>query len=119
MSTKAVLVPLITLGAAAAILFSIQGCWTSWEGGSREQRTDDAYVRADMTPLSTRISGTVRKIEVNDYQSVVPGQLLVQLDDEDYRAILAEATAALAGARANLEDNQAAKRIQDAQIQNA
>jgi membrane fusion protein (multidrug efflux system) len=119
MSKQAVLVPLITLGAAAALLFSIQGCWTSWEGGSREQRTDDAYVRADMTPLSTRISGTVRKIEVNDYQSVEPGQLLVQLDDEDYRAILEEAKAALAGARANLEDNQAAKRIQDAQIQSA
>jgi membrane fusion protein, multidrug efflux system len=119
MSKRAVIVPVITLGAAAALFFSIQGCWNSWEGGRAEQRTDDAYVRADMTPMSTRISGTVRKVEVNDFEAVKPGQLLVQLDDEDYRAILEEAKAALAAAQAQLEDNQAAKRIQDANIDSA
>ena len=119
MSKRAAIVPVITLGAAAALFFSIRGCWTSWEGESSEQRTDDAYVRADMTPLSTRISGTVRKIDVDDYEAVKPGQLLVQLDDEDYRAILDQAKAALAAAQAQLEDNQAAKRIQDANIDGA
>jgi membrane fusion protein (multidrug efflux system) len=119
MSKRAVIIPVITLGAAAALLFSINGCWTSWEGGNAEQRTDDAYVRADMTPLSTRISGTVRKVDVQDYQAVQAGQLLVQLDDDDYRAVLEEAKAALAGAQAELEDNQAGKRIQDATIETA
>jgi membrane fusion protein (multidrug efflux system) len=119
MSKRAIIVPVITLGVAAILLFTIKGCWTSWEGGGAEQRTDDAYVRADMTPLSTRVSGTVRKVEVEDFASVKPGQLLVQLDDEDYQAVLAEARAALAGAQAALEDNQSAKRIQDAKIQNA
>jgi membrane fusion protein (multidrug efflux system) len=69
-----------------------------------------------MTPLSTRISGTVRKVNVNDYQSVKAGQTLVELDDEDYRATLNQAQAALAASEASLADNQAAKRIQDAQI---
>jgi membrane fusion protein (multidrug efflux system) len=119
MSKQAVVIPIITLGVAATLLFSIRGCWSSWEGGSAEQRTDDAYVRADMTPLSTRVSGTVRKLDVNDYEAVKPGQLLVQLDDEDYRATLEEAKAGLAGAKADLENNQAAKRIQDSQILNA
>jgi membrane fusion protein (multidrug efflux system) len=119
MSKRAVIIPVVTLGVAAALLFSIRGCWTSWEGGGAEQRTDDAYVRADLTPLSTRISGTVKKLDVGDYEPVKPGQLLVQLEDDDYRADLEEAKAALAGAQAELEDNQAAKRIQDAQIENA
>jgi len=119
MSKRAIIVPTITLGVAAILLFTIKGCWTSWEGGGAEQRTDDAYVRADMTPLSTRVSGTVRKVEVEDFASVKLGQLLVQLDDEDYQAVLSEARAALAGAQAALEDNQSAKRIQDAKIQNA
>src|SRR5580658_4454464 len=110
----AVIVPVITLGTAALLFVTIEGCWTSWEGGSAEQRTDDAYVRADMTPLSTRVSGTVRKIDVGDFEAVKPGQLLVQLDDDDYRATLEEAKAALAGAEAQLADNQATKRIQDA-----
>ncbi len=98
MSKRAVIIPVVTLGVAAALLFTIQGCWTSWEGGRVDQQTDDAYVRADMAPLSTRISGTVRKVDVNDYEAVKPGQLLVELDDEDYRAVLEEAKAALAGA---------------------
>ena len=119
MSKRAMIVPVVTLVVAAALLFTIRGCWNSWEGGSAEQRTDDAYVRADMTPLSTRISGTVHKLEVGDYQAVKPGQLLVQLDDDDYAAVLAEAKAGLAAAQANLADNQAAKRIQDVKIENA
>jgi membrane fusion protein (multidrug efflux system) len=119
MSKRAIIVPVITLVVAALLLFTIKGGWTSWVGGRTEQRTDDAYVRADMTPLSTRISGTVKNIDVDDFQTVKSGQLLVQLDDNDYRAILEEAKAALAGAQAQLEDNQAAKRIQDVKIQNA
>jgi membrane fusion protein, multidrug efflux system len=119
MSKRALIVPVAVLVVAAALLFTIKGCWTSWEGGHAEQRTDDAYVRADLTPLSTRISGTVRKMEVGDYQAVQPGQLLVQLEDQDYAAGLAEAKAALAGAQAQLADNQAAKRIQDVTVQNA
>jgi membrane fusion protein, multidrug efflux system len=119
MSKRALIVPVVVLVVAAALLFTIKGCWTSWEGGHAEQRTDDAYLRADLTPLSTRISGTVRKMAVGDYQAVQPGQLLVQLEDQDYAATLAEAKAALAGAEAQLEDNQATKRIQDVKVQNA
>lgn len=119
MSKRAILIPIVVLGVAALLLFAIQHHWTRWEGGRAEQRTDDAYVRADVTPMSTRISGTVRKVDVNDFEAVKPGQILVELDDDDYRAMLEEAKAALAGAKAELENNQAAKRIQDAKIESA
>ncbi|MBB5329799.1 HlyD family secretion protein [Tunturiibacter gelidoferens] len=116
---KRLIVPIVTLAIAALIFFVIKDNWISWQGGHAEQRTDDAYLRADMTPLSTRISGTVRRVDVNDYQPVKPGQVLVQLDDEDYRATLGEAQAALEGAKAQLADNQAAKLVEDAKIQNS
>ena len=119
MEKRAMIVPVVTLVVAGALLFTIKGYWTTWAGGGAEQHTDDAYVRADLTPLSTRISGTVRKMEVSDYQPVTAGQLLVQLEDDDYAAMLAEAKAGLAAAQAQLADNQSAKQIQDAQIQNA
>ncbi len=119
MQKRAMIVPVVTLVVAGALFFTIKGCWTTWEGGGAEQHTDDAYVRADLTPLSTRISGTVRKMEVSDYQPVTAGQLLVQLEDDDYAAMLAEAKAGLAAAQAQLADNQAAKQIQDAKSQNA
>ena len=119
MSKKSLIIPPIVLLAAAGLLFGIAGHWTSWQGSRPDQETDDAYLKADMTPLSTRISGTVRRVNVGDYQSVKAGQTLVELEDDDYRAILSQAFAALAGSEALLEDNQAAKRIQDAQIEAA
>ncbi len=118
MSKRATVIPLIVLVVAALLFFVINGRWTSWSGGRAEQETDDAYVQGDMTPLSTRISGTVRKMEVEDFDSVKASQVLVEIDD-DYRAIVEEAKAALAASQAALEDNQAAKRIQEAKIQNA
>src|SRR6201993_5196629 len=119
MSKKSWIIPLVVLLVAAGLLFAIAGHWTEWEGHRADQRTDDAYLRADITPLSTRISGTVRKVNVGDYQKVSAGQVLMELDDDDYRAHLDQARAALAASEASLEDNQAAKRIQDAQIRTA
>jgi membrane fusion protein (multidrug efflux system) len=119
MRMKSLIVPLIVLLAAAGLLFGIAGHLTGCESNRPDQVTDDAYLRADMTPLSTRISGTVRRVNVSDFQSVKAGQILVELDDDDYRAALNQAKAALAAAEASLADNQAAKRIQDAQIEAA
>jgi membrane fusion protein, multidrug efflux system len=119
MGKKAFIIPLVVLLAAAGLLLGIAGHLTSWEGGRPNQETDDAYLKADMTPLSTRISGTVKKVDVGDYETVKTGQTLIELDDSDYRATLNQAQAALAGSEAALEDNQAAKKIQDAQIDTA
>lgn len=119
MNKKSLIIPLVVLLVAAGLLFAIAGHWTAWEGARADQVTDDAYLRADMTPLSTRISGTVRKVNVGDYEKVSSGQILIELDDDDYRANLDQAKAALAASEASLEDNQAAKRIQDAQITTA
>jgi len=119
MAKRAIVIPLTILTVAALLFLVINGRWTSWLGGRAEQETDDAYVQADMTPLSTRISGTVRKMKVNDFDSVKASQELVEIDDDEYRAIVEEAKAALAASQAALEDNQAAKRIQEAKIQAA
>src|SRR5260370_24322920 len=86
MSKTSLIIPLIVLLAAAGLLFGIAGHLTGWLGNRPDQVTDDAYLRADMTPLSTRISGTVRKVNVNDYQSVNAGQILIELHDDDYPA---------------------------------
>src|ERR1700721_432274 len=100
MSKKAWIIPLIVLLAAAGLLFGIAGHWTGWQENRSDQETDDAYLKADMTPLSTRISGTVRRVSVGDYQNVKAGQRLVELDDDDYKANLKKAQAALAGSTA-------------------
>jgi len=112
-------IPLLVLLLAAGILFSIAGGWNRFVGGGSTQRTDDAFLRADITPLSTRVSGTVAQVAVNDYQRVKAGDLLVQLKDDDFKAQVAQAEASVAGAQAALENNAKQKELQASRIMQA
>jgi membrane fusion protein (multidrug efflux system) len=116
MMKRAAIVPILVLIIAVALFFGIRSHWINGDSGAGVQKTDDAYVKADQTPLSTRISGTVRRVAVSDYETVKAGELLIELDDADYQAILKEAEAALDGAKAEYSGNQDAKRAQDASI---
>src|ERR1700758_1381211 len=61
------LTPFLVVVLAAAIIVTVTRNWNSWEGGKVEQVTDDAYVRGDVTPLSTKVAGIVRAVQVSDY----------------------------------------------------
>jgi membrane fusion protein, multidrug efflux system len=111
--------PLIVLVLAVAVIVTITRNWNGWEGARAEQVTNDAYVRGDLTPLSTKVSGIVREVKVNDYQVVHKGDILVQLDDDDYRAQVAQAAAGVETARAALVNNSRQRELQDAKIERA
>ena len=110
---------LIVLILAIAIVVTLTRNWNAWEGGHVEQVTNDAYIRGDLTPLSTKVSGLVREVKVNDYQQVRKGDLLVQLDDDDYKAQLAQAAAGVEAAKAALENNRRQRQLQDSKIERA
>jgi membrane fusion protein (multidrug efflux system) len=116
---KKALIPVLILSVATTLILSINGCWRSWNSNRAKQTTDDAYLRTDLTPLSTRVSGTVKSVNVGDYAHVQPGQVLVELNDEDYRANVAQARAALAASKAALAANEDAKGVQAEQIRSA
>ena len=109
-------VPGLVLGMAVAILLMITGNWNSWASERAEQKTDDAYTRSDLTPLSTKAAGLVASVPVSDYQEVKAGQLLVQLKDDDFRAQVQQAEAAVAAGEDALINNQRQKELQDAHI---
>jgi membrane fusion protein (multidrug efflux system) len=111
--------PLLVVLLALAVLITITWNWNAWEGGKVEQVTDDAYVRGDLTPLSTKVAGIVRSVHVADYQQVHKGDLLVELQDEDYRAQVDQATAAVDAARAAIENNRRQRALQDVRIAKA
>jgi membrane fusion protein (multidrug efflux system) len=110
------LTPVLVVLLALAVLITITRNWNAWEGGKVEQVTDDAYVRGDVTPLSTKVAGIVRAVDVADYQQVHKGDLLVELQDDDYRAQVDQANAAVAAARAGIEGNLRQRQLQDARI---
>jgi membrane fusion protein, multidrug efflux system len=111
--------PIAILLLAIALGVTITRNWNAWEGGNIEQITDDAYVRGDLTPLSTKVPGIVRTVKVGDYQKVRTGDLLVELEDDDYRAQVAQATAAIEAAKAAIENNRRQRDLQDTKIQKA
>src|SRR6266851_5013218 len=82
---KKLAAPVVILLMAGGIVVLIAGNWNTWANEHVEQKTDDANVRADVTPLSTKVAGLVAKVAVSDYQAVKAGDLLVQLQDDDFR----------------------------------
>src|SRR5882724_4689116 len=67
--------------------------------GGRYVSTDDAYIQAARTMISTDIAGRVVAVEVKDNQRVKAGQVLFKLDDRPFRIAVEETTAQLATAR--------------------
>lgn len=111
--------PILVLLLAAAVTVTLTRDWNAWEGGRAEQVTDDAVVRGDLTPLSTKVAGIVRNVKVSDFQHVHSGDLLVELQDDDYQAQLAQASAAVEAANAAIENNRRQRELQDSRIQRA
>jgi membrane fusion protein (multidrug efflux system) len=72
--------------------------------------TDDAYVQAHALMLAPRIGGTVTQVLVAENQVVTMGQLLAQLDDQDYSTAYNQALGDQSSVQADL--NQAALNLQ-------
>jgi membrane fusion protein (multidrug efflux system) len=83
------------------------------------ESTDDAYVGGDITVIAPKVAGFIDQVAVADNQSVQPGDLLVKLDDRDYRAALDRALAAVEAQQATLANLQATRRLQGAVIEQA
>src|SRR6266566_3101400 len=111
--------PILVVILALVVLVTITRNWNAWEGGKVDQVTDDAYVRGDLTPLSTKVAGIVRAVEVADYQQVHKGDLLVELQDDDYQAQVDQAKAAVEAARAGIGENLRQRQLADTRIAKA
>jgi membrane fusion protein (multidrug efflux system) len=101
-------IPLFAVLAAFGFIVLATLRWDAWVGGAVIQTTNDAYIRAELTRLSSRVAGEVLIVAANDFQRVKAGDLLVQIDPADYEAQVAQAEAGVAGAQAALDnlDNQ-------------
>jgi membrane fusion protein (multidrug efflux system) len=83
------------------------------------ESTDDAYVGGDITVIAPKVAGFIEQVAVTDNQRVSAGDLLVKLDDRDYRAARSRAEAAAEAQRATLANLEATRRLQLATIDQA
>jgi membrane fusion protein (multidrug efflux system) len=88
--------------------------WKWWWGLSHVY-TDDAQVEGHIVPVLPKVGGFVADVKVIDNQAVKADDLLVRIDDRDYRAKLAQAEAdlelALAAAGREGQTGQAAAQV--------
>ena len=97
-------IPLFAVLAAFGFIALATLRWDAWVGSETIQSTNDAYVRAELTRLSSRVAGEVLTVAANDFQRVKAGDLLVQIDPADYEAQVAQAEAGVIGAQAALDN---------------
>ena len=88
---------MIAVGAVILALAAV-GVW--WHSTFTEN-TDDAQVNGHLIQVSSRISGQVLKVYVNENQVVKAGDVIAELDPADYQVAVEKAEAALASAQAN------------------
>ncbi|KTR06707.1 hemolysin secretion protein D [Aureimonas ureilytica] len=101
-----------SLGTYVALLVGLAGvllalyAWRLPPFASSVERTNDAYVRGQVTVIAPQLAGIVAEVPVQDYETVEAGQLIARIDDRIFNQRLAQARAGLAGQKAALANSQ-------------
>lgn len=115
-SARSLMLPIIGIALLSA------GAWYGynyWTDGRFLISTDDAYVQADMSFVSPKISGYVDKVEVSENQQVKAGDPLLTIDDGDYKIAVAQAEAQIATLTKTLDRIDAQTKAAQASLQQA
>lgn len=95
----------ISISSAVAVAVLLVGSWWLLNRNESEaplQTTDDAYVRADSTAVSPRVSGTLTHVFIDENRRVHVGDPLMTIDDRDLQVTLDASNAQVGAARANI-----------------
>lgn len=91
---------------AALGIGTILYAWNLWPFVSNDVRTENAYLRGNVTVLAPQVSGYVVQVYVADFQPVKAGELIIRIDQCIYKARVAQAEAQLAARRLDLKNTE-------------
>jgi membrane fusion protein (multidrug efflux system) len=83
----------VRLAALVGVVLLLAAAGVYWWRSSGRVSTDDAFIEGRIVRVSAQVAGQVAKLAVTDNQRVRAGDLLVQLDDREYRAQAEQAAA--------------------------
>ncbi|OHV82986.1 secretion protein HlyD [Rhizobium sp. LCM 4573] len=86
-----------------AVAYTVSS-WEVWTSNRPTQSTQNAFVKAEPAVLSARVGGYVRNLPVADYQTVKAGDLIAEIESDDYAVRVQAAEASLAKTQAVLDN---------------
>jgi membrane fusion protein, multidrug efflux system len=108
-----IILPVVVLASG------VSGGWYWWNVLRFLQSTDDAYVQSDVSLISPKVEGYIKKVKVADNQEVAEGAVLFVIDDRDFKAKVAQAEAAVAIAEASIASYESRLKLQQSMIDQA
>lgn len=109
----------VWLIAAIAGLGAIAGVGAYLHYSARFEETDNAFVEADVHPISSRVAGEVIEVVVQDNERVAQGQVLARLDPRDFEIQVQAAKAELEQANVQILQSDAARAQAEAELRRA
>lgn len=108
-----IVIAVLTLAGMAAVMAG----WRIGPFASAIENTDNAYVRGRVTVIAPQVSGYVTRVLVRDFETVKPGQPLVEIDRRIYAQKVAQAEAQVQAQQATLANNRQAAASRAASVQ--
>jgi multidrug resistance efflux pump len=93
--------PALTLLVVAVALVAGRSLWSYYQGAPW---TRDGRVRADVVTIAPDVSGLVSEVLVRDNQTVKRGDVLFRIDPDRFELALAQADAAVASRKAQMDE---------------
>ena len=90
--------------------------WRWYDRSRAVQSTNDAYVRGEITALSSRVSGYAVEVLFDDGMPVKATDVVVRIDPRDYRMAVERAAAALGQAKSDLAQVEVRRELQQSKI---
>jgi membrane fusion protein (multidrug efflux system) len=109
----------MVLVVTALIIAGIVAVVVWWVSTSGYESTDDAFIDARTASISSQVNAAIVDVPVTDNQLVEAGDILVRLDDRDYKAQLDQAHAQVDQASASIGNIDAQIAAQQSRIEEA
>lgn len=108
--------PYVSIAILIALLLAAVALIMWWLNARQYESTDDAFIDARTIAVSAQIAGRITDLAVTDNQRVKAGDVLLRIDDSDYRASLEQANAGVVSAQADIVELGAQIEAQNAKI---
>ncbi|MDG2243646.1 MAG: HlyD family secretion protein [Rhodospirillaceae bacterium] len=108
----------LAIAALGTAMLGLMTYWVLnwWVVGRHLENTNNAYIRTNITTVSARVEGQIDDVLVDDNQRVDKGDLLARIQQDTFRARLAQGLADVAKAEATVNATESKLILQDSLI---